>query len=234
MACKIHREIKHMKLKRAFTLIELLVTIAIIAILASMLLPALKRARSSAKQIACINQEKQLAVGIAQYTGDYNGWMPTCCGTSGGNRYYWRYSLCPYLNVDATSATDWTALSTGIFKCPACPESNTDGGYGWNFEEMGMTDDDASRPRKRIAKIPMPTETIICGDTTDWCEAGYLWVTNSIIPSTNTWRASPPVGNRHNKGVNMVWGDLHVSWMSQSDLMSGKDGNVKWHYVWDK
>ncbi len=102
------RPLKKQTWAKIFTLIELLVTIAIIAILASMLLPALKRAQNSARQIACLNQEKQLAVGIAQYIGDYNGWLPTCAGYSGGNRYDWRYSLCPYLNVNATNSTDWT------------------------------------------------------------------------------------------------------------------------------
>ena len=62
--------------KRAFTLIELLVVIAIIAILAAILFPVFARARENARRASCQSNLKQIGLGIAQYTQDYDERMP--------------------------------------------------------------------------------------------------------------------------------------------------------------
>ena len=65
-----------MKRGKGFTLIELLVVMAIIAILAAMLMPALQRAREAARRTSCLNNLKELGVGLAQHQKDHDGSMP--------------------------------------------------------------------------------------------------------------------------------------------------------------
>ncbi|MEY2407876.1 MAG: hypothetical protein QOF48_546, partial [Verrucomicrobiota bacterium] len=69
-------ELSSRKLRRGFTLIELLVVMAILALLASMLLPALAAAKDKARRAACISNLRQLGIAVHGYAADNDGRMP--------------------------------------------------------------------------------------------------------------------------------------------------------------
>lgn len=92
-----------------FTIIELLVVVAILAIMASLLLPALKQAKETARSIECLNNLKQYATGVFVYTQDYNGFIPC-------NQYFQR-NLDTYVPNRLLGLNTDNIYSTG---CPSC------------------------------------------------------------------------------------------------------------------
>src|SRR5262249_14447511 len=83
--------------RRAFTLIELLVVIAIIAILASLLLPALARAKEKARSIKCLSNEKQIGLGYLLYASDNSDYLPLAAHEGDAAPCQWFFEISPYI-----------------------------------------------------------------------------------------------------------------------------------------
>jgi prepilin-type N-terminal cleavage/methylation domain-containing protein len=120
----------------AFTLIELLVVIAIIAILAAMVLPALAKAKERALRTICLNDQKQIYVGLHMYTDDNRDFLPFL--PAGG-------SWCWDIPSVATTAMLNSGCTKKIFYCPStAPRFTDDQNFAsqnslWNFGQPGFT-----------------------------------------------------------------------------------------------
>ena len=108
----------------AFTLIELLVVIAIIAILASLLLPALAKAKESAKRIQCVNGLRQLSMSVMMYADDHEGFFPERGNSPTSTSNYWPLLLQPYY------------VETKILYCPSDVPNPQNFGAGSAFAAL--------------------------------------------------------------------------------------------------
>jgi prepilin-type N-terminal cleavage/methylation domain-containing protein len=125
-----------MKIRRGFTLIELLVVIAIIAVLVALLLPVLSNAKRKAAQVACINNQKQLAIGIKMYLEDNNDTFPGIASRMYGYHsqdwIYWRTNTA---NYPSFAKSPIVAAAPGLQQLSVrCPLDNNDNDRIHNFE----------------------------------------------------------------------------------------------------
>ncbi len=215
-----------------FTLIELLVVISVIAVLVSMLLPALNKAREKARTISCTGNLKQCGSLLIMYTGDFNGWGPLASEATDmwGDTYTWteRLERAGYFSQGVHNKSTY---------CPSAPNLTKTGmqnrsiGYGINigdaFKGNAVKTDKISSRVKASAyfaymdgnkntffdispsTFPYLADSANFNETTlefDYQRVVFIW------PARNTVNAlrSPAVSTRHAGRANVLSPDGHV------------------------
>ena len=230
------------------TLIELLVVIAIIAILAAMLLPALSRARDTARKSNCLGNTKQIITACLMYV-DANDVFPSLNNANGYGFGGWKWQIAPYMGITvederALSANAYLQeeLAKGPFKCPA-QVANADlfasmpmfgGGYGYNWYGnsgnicIGMGyQGNYVKPNN----VTIPSETIVAGDSSDGIDAASKGAAIYSPGSTNV--TSP--GTRHNGEMNCAFADGHSGSLKEAELRRPAASRTSWfHYFYSR
>jgi prepilin-type N-terminal cleavage/methylation domain-containing protein/prepilin-type processing-associated H-X9-DG protein len=204
--------------KNNFTLIELLVVIAIIAILASMLLPALNRARDTAKKIKCMSNIKQIALSIHTYSDDYKGFLPINGASPFGSYTYWHRLILLTKHLPGT----YTSPPSGIYQCPSENIALTTGKgshYGLSTYLNNSTTAHSQRFQK-ISNIPKQSQVAMVGDKSPEQNERF----SGAVAESKKFR------HTDGEGMNIGWVDGHASWKKATSVPN-EPWDMRW---WEK
>jgi len=189
---------------QAFTLVELLVVIAVIALLAGLLLPALAGAKARAQAVICLGQMRQLGLAVRLYADDHGDEFPRSQHSAFAHgQLTWGRALAPQLGADPIA---WTNLLRTLYRCPA--DRRTNGwSYGLNvYFELGPDDDYEGKPLtwRHVGSVPRPSVTVLFAENAS--EADH------IMP--NFWTAARDAvdvaSRRHGRTSKYAFVDGHA------------------------
>jgi prepilin-type N-terminal cleavage/methylation domain-containing protein/prepilin-type processing-associated H-X9-DG protein len=201
-----------MRKQKAFTLIELLVVIAIIAILASLLLPALARAKISALSIKCMSNDKQLQLAWVMYAGDNHETLPD------NHDYddYGQYSqpIPPGTPAWCEGKLDWTTsiVNTNTLALTGTAYSLLGPYVGKNVLIFVCPADTYASPPQRGLGWPHRCRSIAMdGNVGPGERWGFGWTLTNVIVKTSDF-------NIVGASMSWVFTDEHPDWMDDAQL----------------
>ncbi len=192
-----------------FTLIELLVVIAIIGILAAILFPVFARARENARRSSCQSNLKQIALGIMQYTQDYDEKFPLVWNTLSST------TIRPFGWVDIIESY---TKSNQIFKCPSTTSATssdpTAAGYTSYSYNMMLASDSGGvgMDGRKLSFLTQPTLTVMNIDDRPAGARAYNWGCKIGAACLTPALAKTEAASRHLEGSNVSFADGHVKW----------------------
>ena len=197
--------------RQNFTLMELLVVIAVIAILAALLLPALNSAKLKASSINCLSNQKQIGVAWSSYADQTEFLMRSQVQTftgSNAHRGMWYYWIGQETNTLTGQNRDMPKLKCPDWKLepPRASDDTPDerGSYGLNTVLNGETSSGShaaysKRGFKKITQVKAPSKSIVCADSK---KKGF--------PTYIQWPGTD-AAFRHSERINELYADGHAS-----------------------